>query len=86
MTAFQQHWVPHPLQSYRKGWVIERTGVPGERFCSLGWRTGVPGERFCSLGWRTGVPGERFCSLGWRSETAVAYLHAAETSKGKVEY
>jgi hypothetical protein len=72
MTAFQQHWVPHPLQSYRKGWVIERTGVPGERFCSLGWRTGVPGERICSL--------------GWRSETAVAYLHAAETSKGKVEY
>jgi hypothetical protein len=72
MTAFQQHWVPHPLQSYRKGWVIERTGVPGERFCSLGWRTGVPGERICSLGWRT--------------ETAVAYLHAAETSKGKVEY
>ena len=30
----------------------EAAGVPGERFCSLGWEAaGVPGERFCSLGW-----------------------------------
>jgi hypothetical protein len=58
MPAFAQHRVPHPLQSHRKGWVIERTGVPDERFCS--W--------------------------GWRSETAVAYLHAAETSDVEVEY
>jgi hypothetical protein len=43
MPAPQQRWVPHrvphPLQLYRKGWVIERTGDPGERFCSLGWRS-----------------------------------------------
>jgi hypothetical protein len=42
MPAFPQHWVPHSLQPYRKGWVIE-------------------------------------CS-----ETAVAYLHAAETSDVEV--
>jgi hypothetical protein len=32
-----QNRVAHPLWSYHKGWVIERTGVPGERFCSLRW-------------------------------------------------
>src|SRR5260370_26696009 len=31
--------VAHPLRLHRKGWVIERTGVPGERFCSLEWRS-----------------------------------------------
>jgi hypothetical protein len=51
MIAPPQPRVAHPFQSHRKagpppallvgckGWVIERTGVPDERFCSLGWRS-----------------------------------------------
>ena len=39
MTTSPQPRVAHPFRLYRKGWVIVRTGVPGERFCSLGWRS-----------------------------------------------
>jgi len=39
MTFVPKRRVAHPFQSQRKGWIIERTGVPDERFCSWGWRS-----------------------------------------------
>jgi len=34
---------------------LSKTGVPGDRSSSLGWKTGVPGDRSSSLGWKTGA-------------------------------
>jgi len=45
-----------------------RTGAPGDRSSSLGWKTGAPGDRSSSLGWKTGAPGDRSSSLGWKRE------------------
>jgi hypothetical protein len=40
MTAFAQHRVPHLRGGFIVAKVgIERTGVPNERSCSLGWKS-----------------------------------------------
>jgi len=61
-----------------------RTGAPGDRSSSLGWKTGAPGDRSSSLGWETTwLPKELAVGIVFAAATAVpawSRLHSGRTA------